>query len=86
MTALAPGQLVEKTSTLFVVGNALGAGTLLAYLTPEALATAYAKEMPKTIQVLTVRRYEVSVLPNVANYWAPDVEAVKATRTATLLK
>ena len=86
MTALAAGQLVEKPSTLFVAGKALGAGTLLAYLTLEALTAAYGQELPKTIQVVTVSRYEVCVLPGMANYWAADVEAVKATRTATLLK
>jgi len=86
MTALAAGHLVEKSSTLFVAGKAGGAGTLLAYLTPQALAAAYGQEMPKTVQVLTVRRYEVSVLPGAANYWAPDVEAVKTARTSTLLK
>ncbi|MDF7815340.1 hypothetical protein [Hymenobacter sp. YC55] len=89
MTASAPataGQLVEKSSTLFVVGQALGAGTLLAYLSFEALSAAYGQKLPKTVQVLTVSSYEVCVLPGMANYWAKDVEAVKATRTATLRK
>lgn len=82
----AAGQLVQESSTLFVAGPALGAGTLLAYLSVAALVAAHGEERPKTIQVVQVKKYEVCVLPGMANYWAQDVESVKATRTSSLLK
>jgi hypothetical protein len=86
MTAAA-GQLVQESSTLFVAGSGVkNAGTLLAYLSVAALVAAHGDDVPKTIQVVQVKRYEVCVLPGMANYWAQDVETVKRTRTSTLLK
>ena len=76
----AAGQLVSQPSTLFTVGNPLGAGTLLAFLSMAGLRAAYGQELPKTITEVSVSRYEVCVLPGMANYWAPDVTSVKRTR------
>lgn len=74
------GQLVSQPATLYTVGNPLGAGTLLAYLSMAGLRAAYEQELPKTITEVSVSRYEVSVLPGMANYWAPDVTSVKRNR------
>lgn len=87
MTTAAVGQIVRESSTLFVAGKGIRhGGTLLAYLSMAALVADHGEDLPKTIQVVQVKQYEVCVLPGMANYWEPDVETVKRTRTATLLK